>query len=448
MKTKKGLYWAIFIAALGSVLFGVNMAAISGAVSFIKEVFVLNDTELGLVVSSMIVGCLIGAFTIGPISDKIGRRTALIISAVLFTISALGSGAAQSSIHLMIARLIGGIAVGAISVVVPTYISEITPPAIRGTMGTMNQLGIVIGILIAYVIDYSVVEVQDGWRYMLYSPIIFAVPFLLLMIISFPESPRWSVMKGDLISARKVLSRIVDIAEAENELNEIQNSLKMSNTNTTRVTLSDLFKGNMGKVLVIGILLAAFQQITGINAIIAYAPTIFEKTGVGGDTALLQSILVGIINFIFTLIAVWLIDKVGRKQLLLWGAAGMILFLSYITFSFYIGDVNGLGVFISILGFIAFFAASFAPVMWVVTSEIYPNKIRGLAMSLSTAISWVCTLLVVQFFPFMLGGMGGSFTFGFFLVFSVLAFVFTLIRIPETKGKSLEQIQKELGLVD
>ena len=448
MKTKKGLYWAIFIAALGSVLFGVNMAAISGAVSFIKDVFILNDTELGLVVSSMIAGCLIGAFTIGSISDKIGRRKALIIAAVLFTISALGSGAAQSSIHLMIARLIGGIAVGAVSVVVPTYISELTPPAIRGTMGTMNQLGIVVGILIAYVIDFCVVEMHEGWRLMLYSPIIFAVPFLLLTIISFPESPRWSVMKGDLISAKKVLNRIVDIEEAESELEEIQNSLKVSATNTTRVSLSDLFKGNMGKVLVIGILLAVFQQITGINAIIAYAPTIFEKTGVGGGTALLQSILVGIINFIFTLVAVWLIDKVGRKQLLLWGAAGMILFLSYITFSFYIGNVDGLGVFISILGFIAFFAASFAPVMWVVTSEIYPNKIRGLAMSVSTAISWVCTLLVVQFFPIMLGGMGGAFTFGFFLVFSVLAFLFTLIRIPETKGKSLEQIQEELGLVD
>lgn len=446
MKTKKGLYWAIFIAVLGSLLFGINMAAISGAVTFIRDVFVLSDTELGLVVSSMIAGCLIGAFTAGPLSDKLGRRMALVIAAVLFTISALASGAAQSSMHLIIARLIGGIAVGAVSVVVPTYISEVTPPAIRGTLGTLNQLGIVVGILIAYVIDYSVVDMQDGWRYMLYSPIIFAVPFLFFTLVSFPESPRWLVMKGKADAARKVLGRLVDAAEAENELKEIEHSFISSQTKKANVSISDLFKGNLGKVLFIGIMLAVFQQITGINAIIAYAPTIFAKTGVGGDTALLQSILLGVINLIFTLVALWLIDKVGRKQLLLWGAAGMILTLSYITYAFYVGDVGGIGVFIAILGYIAFFAASFAPVMWVVTSEIYPNKIRGLAMSVSTAISWVCTLLVVQFFPWMLESLGGSYTFGFFLVFSILAFVFTLFRIPETKGKSLEQIQDDLGL--
>ena len=447
MKTKKGLYWAVFVAVLGSIIFGINMAAIAGAVPLVQEVFSLNDAQIGLVVSSIIIGCMVGAFTIGGYSEKNGRKNALQLAAVLFLISALGSSFSQNMWHLILARFIGGYAVGAVSVTIPTYISEITPPKIRGTLGSLNQLGVVVGILIAYAIDFYAVNLDNNWRIMLGQPVIIGIPFLLFMLINFPESPRWLVMNNKNEQALKVLNRLVDKEEANKELQDIEASFSnYSEEKSKKVKLGDIFKGPMGTVMFLGIMLAAFQQITGINAIIAYAPVIFEKTGVGGDTALLQSIILGVVNLVFTLVAVWLIDKVGRKQLLLWGSAGMVISLAYISYAFYAEIASGIGVFIAILSYIAFFAASLAPVMWVVTSEIYPNKIRGIAMAVSTAVSWVCTFLTVQFFPMMLEGLGGSVSFGFFLVFSLLAFVFILIKIPETKGKSLEQIQDELGL--
>ncbi len=444
----KGLYWAIFVPIIGSIIFGINMAAIAGAVKLIKDVFILNDVQIGLVVSSIIVGCMVGAFTIGRFSDKNGRKAALILSAVLFLVSGIGSGLAQGMGHLIIARFIGGYAVGAVSVTIPTYISEVTPPNIRGTLGSLNQLGVVIGILIAYAINLYVADMDNSWRLMLAQPVIFGIPFLLFLFIRFPESPRWLMMKQKNDRALKVLNRLLDDpAEAETEYQEIEESFtKTGEKSDNKIKLIDIFKGPLGKIMFLGIMLATFQQITGINAIIAYAPVIFEKTGVGGNTALIQSIILGAVNFAFTLVAVWLIDKVGRKQLLLWGSAGMVISLTYISYAFFADKASGIGVFIAILSYIAFFAASLAPVMWVVTSEIYPNKIRGVAMSVSTAVSWVCTFITVQFFPIILEGLGGGISFGFFLVFSLLAFLFILIKIPETKGKSLEQIQDELGV--
>ena len=449
MKISKNLVFTIFVAVLGSVIFGINMAAIAGAVPFIKENFILSDFELGLVVSILIVGCMIGAFSVGKISDKIGRRNTLIFTSLLFLISAIGSGFATSSSMLMVARLIGGIAVGGVSVVIPTFISEISPAKTRGTLGTMNQLGIVIGILLAYVFDFYMVENSDGWRWMLASPAFVAIPFALLLITSFPESPRWLILKGQNDKAKKILQKMIGTEAADLEYKTILTNIQEGQRNGGhKSSLSSLFKGKLGKVLFIGIMLAALQQITGINAIVAYAPTIFQQTGVGGDIALLQSILVGVVNFVFTLVAVWLIDKVGRKVLLVSGAMGMVLSLTYLVFAFLTNHLDGIGVTIAILAYIAFFAASLAPVMWVVTSEIYPNKIRGIAMSVSTAVSWVCTFLTVQFFPWMLNHLGGAYTFGVFLFFSLFALLFIIFRIPETKGKSLEEIEVELGLKD
>lgn len=243
------------------------------------------------------------------------------------------------------------------------------------------------------------------------------------------------------------MKKVAGTANAQKEYDSILTRIEEDQRKSGKgVKFSSLFKGKLGKVVFLGIMLAAFQQITGINAIIAYAPTIFNQTGVGSDMALLQAIMVGVVNFLFTLVAVWLIDRIGRKKLLLIGTGGMTVSLLYLVFAFLTGRADSLGVLISILGYIAFFAASLAPVMWVVTSEIYPNKIRGIAMSVSTAVSWVCTFIVVQFFPWMLNGLGGAAAFGFFLVFTVVAFVFILAKIPETKGKSLEEIELELGL--
>ncbi|MEH0155371.1 sugar porter family MFS transporter [Limibacter armeniacum] len=443
MKEVSGyLYRAIGIVVIGSLLFGINMAAVSGAVSLVQAAFTLSDFQIGIVVSAMIIGCMIGAFTAGSLSDKRGRKATFIYAAILFSISAIGCYIANSMWVLAFARILGGIGVGTVSVVVPTYISEVSPAKVRGTLGTLNQLGIVIGILLAYIIDYAASPLENNWRIMLGQPLPFALLFLFLLIFFLPESPRW------LINAKKEKKAAVILEKMGGRIYalEVMASVKgVQSESVQQTSLSSLFKGGMGKVIGIGILLATFQQVTGINAVISYAPVIFQQSGVGGDTALLQSILVGVVNFLFTLVALWVIDRAGRKVLLLYGAAGMSVFLFYLTYSFTV-DSQGIGVLISLLGYIAFFAASWAPVMWIVTSEIYPNNIRGAAMSVSTAISWVCTFILVQFFPWMLSNLGGAVTFGLFGIFSVLAWVFTKTMVPETKGKSLEEIEQELGI--
>nr|WP_319999500.1 sugar porter family MFS transporter [uncultured Draconibacterium sp.] len=441
---KHYLGWATFVAVNGGLLFGLNMAGISGAVSFIQNYFSLNDIALGLAVSSLTVGCLIGALFAGLLSDKYGRKKMLIFTAFVFIISALGCSVAHSLSVFIISRIIGGLAVGAASVLCPTYITEIAPADKRGSLVSYNQLAITIGILLAYAIDYILVDANNNWRLMLSVPMIFGVIFLILLIVSFPESPRWLVRAGDEDKAKGILKKIGGEEFASNEVASISTSLKKDNT--SRAKLGDLFKGKMGYVLLLGTLLAVFQQITGINAVINYAPTIFEKTGMSSYTALLQSIIVGLVNFLATIIAVRLVDKKGRKILLLWGAAGMTISLTFLSLTFIMSGIGNTWVLISILTYIVFFAASLAPVMWIVTSEMYPTKYRGAAMSFSTAVSWICTLVVVQFFPWILNNLGGTISFGIFAFFSLAAYIFIRIYIPETKGKSLEQIETELGL--
>jgi sugar porter (SP) family MFS transporter len=422
------------------------MAGISGAIPFLREYFVLNDLVLGMAVSCIMVGCFIGAMFVGTFSDKYGRKKLMMLTAFLFMISALGCSFSHALWFFILSRIIGGIAVGAASVLGPTYISEIAPAERRGTLVSNNQLAIVIGILLAYVIDYGLVNVHNGWRYMLAVPFVFGVINLILLNISFPESPRWLAKTGRTVASYNVFAKIGGKDFADMELRSITTSLK-NQVSSKEVQFNELFKGKLAYIMLLGTLLAIFQQITGINAVVNYAPSIFQKTGVGGDTALLQSIIVGFVNFIFTIVAVRLVDIWGRKALLLWGSAGMTASLVYLTLTFAFNSTNGLGVLISLLAYIAFFAESLAPVMWVVTSEMYPTRYRGIAMSFSTGVSWVFTMLVVQFFPWMLNNLGGMFSFGIFAGFSLLAFIFIKIYIPETKGKSLEQIESDLGLL-
>jgi sugar porter (SP) family MFS transporter len=281
---------------------------------------------------------------------------------------------------------------------------------------------------------------------MMVIPVIFGLIYLVLLYGPFPESPRWLFKVGQKLQAKEILEKIGGEEYAAEEIKSISTSL--DNEKTGRKTMiGDLFRGKMGYVLLLGTLLAVFQQITGINAVINYAPVIFAKSGVGSDTALLQSIIVGVVNFLFTIIALWLIDTKGRKTLLLWGAAGMTVSLAFLAMTFTFDTIDSLWVLLSLLAYIAFFAASLAPVMWVVTSEMYPTKYRGAAMSFSTAISWICTLIVVQFFPWMLNNLGGMISFSIYTAFSIAAFIFIKIFIPETKGKSLEQIERDLGLL-
>ena len=436
--------WMTFVAVNGGLLFGLNMAGISGAITGVHDFFELDQMQTGFAVSSIMIGCLVGALVAGSFGDKYGRKKTMFITAFLFVLSALICSISHQFALFVFARILGGLAVGASSVIVPTYITEIAPAERRGTLVSFYQMAIVTGILFAYIIDYVLFRIGYGWRFMLGVPLVFGVIYLLLLSVSFFESPRWLIKTGRKNDAQKILVKIGGFQYAMEEMSNLEASDETNDSNK-KVKISSIFKGKLGYVLLLGTLLAAFQQITGINVVINYAPVIFQQAGVGINDALLQSIVVGIVNFVFTIIAVSLVDKKGRKILLLWGAAGMTLSLSFLAASF-AGQTAGLGMVISVLVYIAFFAASLAPVMWVVTSEMYPTSIRGTAMSFSTSISWVCSLLVVQFFPWMLNSFGGMPTFGVFALLSLLAFLFIKIYIPETKGKSLEEIEKDLGL--
>jgi len=436
--------WMTFVAVNGGLLFGLNMAGISGAISGIQEYFMLTRMETGLAVSSIMIGCLVGALGAGYFGDKYGRKVMMLISASLFILSALISGIAQQFGLFVFARIVGGLAVGTSSVIVPVYITEIAPAQRRGTLVSFNQMAIVTGILLAYIVDYVLFQLDYSWRFMLSVPLVFGALYLLLLNISFLESPRWLIKTGRKNDAHKVLLKIGGVQYAMNEIKTVEATMK-NKTSNQNTGIRAIFKGKLGYVLLLGTLLAAFQQVTGINVVINYAPVIFQQAGVGTNDALLQSIIVGVVNFVFTIVAIWLVDRKGRKSLLLWGAAGMTLALAFLAATF-AGIAGSIGMVISVLVYIAFFAASLAPVVWVVTSEMYPTSARGIAMSFSTSVSWICSLLVVQFFPWMLDRLGGMLTFGVFGLFSLLAFIFIKIYIPETKGKSLEEIENDLGL--
>lgn len=446
MQNKKFLYWITFVAINGGLLFGLNMAGISGAVDMIKSQFSLTDSGLGTVAALLTAGCLIGALFTGNFTEKFGRKKVMLFTAVLYVISAAGCALSASTLSLTLFRVLSGLAVGATSVVGPMYISEISPAQKRGMLVSMNQFAITIGIVLAYVIDYFLMDLGgNSWRYMMLVPALFGALYFAFLMIGFPESPRWLFSKGMRDEAALVLKKIGGEQLVDTELPEMEKSAKVESKQDT-VKFGELFKGKTGKIVLIGTLIAALQQITGINAVIMFSPEMFKAAGSAQADSMMQSMIVGLVNFLMTIVALWLVDKKGRKTLLLWGAVGMIFSLGYLTFEFSKPAQFGIGVLIALLVYISFFAASFAPVMWVIISEIYPTRIKGLAMSFSTAISWFCTFLTVYFAPVIQGTLGLSYLFAIFGVFSIIAFVFVKIWIPETKGKTLEQIEKELGL--
>ena len=446
MSNNKYLYWITFVAINGGLLFGLNMAGISGAVDMIKGEFSLSDSGLGTVAALLTVGCLVGALFTGSFTEKYGRKNVMIFTAVVYIISAFGCAFSESATMLTILRVLSGLAVGATSVVAPMYISEIAPAHNRGRLVSFNQFAITIGIVLAYIFDYFLIGFgENSWRYMLAVPGVFGVFFLFFLIVKFPESPRWLLAHGRKDEAIKVLTNIGGKALVNEELPEMESTL-LAEQKKEKMSVGELFRGKTGKIVLIGTIIAALQQITGINAVIMFAPDIFQAAGSVKSDSVMQAMIVGLVNFLMTIVALWLVDKRGRKTLLLWGAVGMIASLAYLTLEFAKPLQNGTGVLIALLVYISFFAASFAPVMWVIISEIYPNRIKGLAMSFSTAVSWLCTFLTVYFAPVIHGALGLQYLFGIFGVFSILAFVFVKFWIPETKGKSLEQIEKELGL--
>jgi sugar porter (SP) family MFS transporter len=446
MQNNKYLYWITFVAINGGLLFGLNMAGISGAVEMIKGEFSLTDSGLGTVAALLTIGCLVGALFTGNFTEKYGRKNVMIFTSILYIISAFGCALAESATMLTLMRVLSGFAVGATSVVAPMYISEIAPAHNRGRLVSFNQFAITIGIVLAYIFDYFLMDLGDNsWRYMLAVPGVFGIVFFILLIVKFPESPRWLLAHGKKAAAVKVLANIGGQKLVDAELPEMEKALH-AEQKKEKMMFGELFKGKTGKIVLIGTLIAALQQITGINAVIMFSPEIFKAAGSAQTDSVMQAMIVGLVNFLMTIVALWLVDKKGRKTLLLWGAAGMITSLAYLTVEFARPVQNGVGVLVALLVYISFFAASFAPVMWVIISEIYPNRIKGMAMSFSTAVSWLCTFLTVYFAPVIQGSLGLHYLFGIFGVFSIIAFVFVKIWIPETKGKSLELIERELGL--
>ena len=444
--SKRYLYWIVFVAINGGLIFGLNMAGISGAVDMIKNEFSLTDSGLGTVAALLTLGCLLGALVTGGFTERYGRKKVMITTAILYILSALGCALSTSSAMLIAFRLLSGFVVGVTSVAGPIYISEISPASNRGRLVSMHQFAITFGILLAYILDYMLYGLgENSWRYMLVIPSFFGLAWLIFLVTSLPESPRWLLAKNRRDEAIDVMNKIGGEKLIEAELPEMEKII-LDEKNEKKVTLGDVFGKRTRKIILIGTILAAFQQITGINAVIMFSPTFFQSAGSAINNSLFQSIIVGLVNFLMTIIALWLVDKKGRKVLLVWGALGMSISLAFLAYQFALPVQNGIAVLIALLVYISFFAASFAPVMWVVISEIYPNRIRGVAMSFSTAVSWFCTFISVYLAPVIQGTLGLSYLFGLFGILSVMAFLFVLVWIPETRGKPLEQIEKELRL--
>lgn len=436
------IYKSTLVASVGGLLFGYDTAVISGAIGFMKTYYQLSDVMMGWVASCALLGCIAGAMFSGRLSDRIGRKKVLMISALLFTISSLGTAIAPDLWIFVIFRIIGGMGIGIASMLSPMYISEMAPAAIRGRLISIFQLGIVTGILVIYFVNAYIAGIHDeswnistGWRWMFGSGIIPSVIFILLLL-TVPESPRWLAAQKRTPEALDILTRINGPVQAGLGLEEINRSLK----NETSFSLSDLKESHVKKVLGIGILLAVFSQITGINAIMYYAPEIFKATGVGADSAFTQTILVGVINLIFTFVAIKYVDLWGRKKLLLLGISGMIICLFIVGFAFYTKQ-QGYLVLIAILGYIASFAMSLGPLTFVVIAEIFPTKARATAMSVATFFLWAAVFLVSQTFPVLIGSIGNAHTFWLYMVMAVIVFLFIWKKVPETKGKTLEEIE-------
>jgi sugar porter (SP) family MFS transporter len=421
---------------MGGLMFGFDIAIISGAVPFIQPYFGWNELQLGWGVSSLLVGAIAGAFGSGALTDRFGRKRVLIIVALFFALSCALTAVASSSALFISSRLFGGLAVGAASVLSPMYVAEVAPARIRGRLVAVYQLAIVLGILCSYIINYWLHDIDNNWRWMFATGIIPSVLFFVGLFF-IPESPRWLYKDGQKEESLRVLTRIGGSTLAEAEIVEIAASL---NGDASSVSLGELLRPASRKVLLIGFFLSVLVQISGINTIVDYAPKILLAAGVEIKNALLQTSLLGLINFIFTFVAIMLIDKVGRRMLYLIGSMGMAVTLVLLAISFYL-QMDGIFTLVCIMLFLAFFSSCIGPVFWTLVSEIFPNRIRGKALAFASFTQWVFNFLVVLLFPHFLESAGGATTFMFLAFMSLVQYLFTYFYIPETKGKSLEEIE-------
>jgi len=456
MKSGHSQYLIIItiIAATGGFLFGFDMAVISGVITFVETQFELSAIQEGWFVSSALIGCVFGVIISGEFSDRAGRKPALIAAAIFFLISAFATAFAPGFGLLVTARILGGIGVGIASNVVPLYLSEIAPTKIRGRLVTCYQLAITVGILIAYISNAWLLNLADNtniflaqglleyifieetWRAMFGIEAIPALIFLIGILI-IPESPRWLMQQNRHSEANTILHQFLSKTEAEISISEIRKTLK-----DVKGSYKELLKPGLRLALIIGILLPVFSQFSGINAIIYYGPRILNEAGVELGSAMQSQILLGFANMVFTFIAVWKVDSFGRRPLYLIGTAGAMICLASTAYFFYIGETGSIFLLISVIAFLAFFAFSIGPLKFVIASEIFPNRIRGRALALSIMAMWIADTIVGQIIPILLSYGGASFTFSFFAVFSAIAFLFIYKMVPETKRKSLEEIQE------
>lgn len=434
-------------AALGGLLFGYDTAVISGAIGSLTQYFSLSPAETGWAISSALVGCLIGAFISDFCSDRFGRRKSMLLAAIFFLACSVGTAIPETFSIFIIFRIVGGIGVGLASMVVPMYIAEIAPAGKRGELVAYNQLAIVIGIVVVYFVNYAIAlqgdaswNLSTGWRLMFASE---AIPSILYLALVFfiPESPRWLLQKNREAEAISVLHKVSASGEVTPVLAEIRSSLQTSNEKPWKA----LFAPQLRLALFAGIGLSIFQQVTGINAILYYAPEIFKSFGRDVNASLLETSLLGVVNLIFTVISIKLVDKVGRKPLLNWGSVGMLVALAVVGFSLQ-GEVTGVWLLAFLMLFMASFSISWGPVVWVLLSEIFPNRVRSLALSIAVFIQWGANFAVSQTFPMLVADeklnarFNGAFPFWLFAGFCVLAIVFVWKFVPETKNKSLEDM--------
>ena len=437
MKSHSSFGYA-FVAALGGFLFGFDTAVISGVEKSIQLLWSLDDFSHGFTVASALIGTVIGSMIAGNPAEKYGRKRVLQTIGLLYLVTSLVTALTSSWIPFLLFRFLGGVGVGASSVVGPMYISEIAPAHSRGRMVALFQFNIVSGILIAFVSNYLLSGVgEDAWRWMLGVQAVPAL-FFFIMVFFVPESPRWLIKQSRKDEAKEVLYKIGE-PEVEKTYGLIANSLKMEEGGSSE----NLFTKAYRKPILFAMVLAMFNQLAGINAIMYYAPRIFEMTGLSKDTALLQSVSIGLTNMIFTLLAISVIDKFGRKTLLIIGSFGMIVSLGLVARTFYTQDFGGYSVMIYLIGFIAFFAFSQGAVIWVFISEIFPNTVRAKGQALGSSTHWVMAAIISWTFPILAESseLGGAYAFTLFSAMMVLQLIFVWKVLPETKGKSLEQIQ-------
>jgi len=435
------VYVAASFAALGGLLFGYDTGVISGALIFIKREFGLTTTAEEVVVSGVLLGATIGAIFGGKAADLFGRRRVLLVTAAIFGIGALASAVAASPTILIISRVVLGLAIGLASTNVPVYLSEVAPPHARGWVVSLFQLAVTVGIVVAYLTDYAFAGVVEGWRWMLGLAVAPALVFGTGMFF-LPETPRWLIRGGHHEVAHRVLVRIRELGDVNVEIEEIKASLARQ---TEGGHWTDLLRRQVRPALFVGVGLAVFQQITGINTVIYYAPKILQTAGFNSASgAILATVGIGVVNVAMTIIAMFLVDRAGRRPLLLVGIAGMIITLGVLGLSFRISNPSGQLAWIAVIclmGYVASFAISLGPIFWLLIAEIYPLKIRGLAEGTAATFNWASNLIVSLTFLTLVEKLGASSTFLLYAFASVASWLFAYYFVPETKGRTLEQIE-------